>query len=117
MNRPTAPSTSPAETRAAIAPGEGTPSVPAKAQRILGPAGLPLLIAALFLVGWHASVRVSGSEIFPTPSEVARGIVELIQKGLLLKYVVASLFRVTWGFTLAALIGVPFGLLLGWYGW
>jgi hypothetical protein len=26
------------------------------------------------------------------------GIVELVEKGLLLKYIVASLFRVTWGF-------------------
>jgi NitT/TauT family transport system permease protein len=35
---------------------------------------------------------------------------------LLVKYVVASLFRVTWGFTLAVALGVPFGLILGWYG-
>jgi NitT/TauT family transport system permease protein len=41
--------------------------------------------------------------------------VELMQKGLLPRYIVASIFRVTWGFTLAVLIGVPFGLLLGWY--
>ena len=40
---------------------------------------------------------------------------ELIQRGVLLKYVVASLFRVSIGFTLAVLIGVPFGLLLGWF--
>ena len=43
------------------------------------------------------------------------GIVELIQRGVLLKYVVASLFRVSIGFTLAVLVGVPFGLLLGWF--
>ena len=42
-------------------------------------------------------------------------IVELIQRGLLLKYVVASLFRVSVGFVLAVLIGVPLGLLLGWF--
>jgi NitT/TauT family transport system permease protein len=40
-----------------------------------------------------------------------------MQRGLLFKYVVASLFRVTWGFTLAALVGVPFGLVLGWFRW
>ena len=44
-----------------------------------------------------------------------RGIVELCEKGLLLKYIVASLFRVTWGFTLAVILGVPFGFMLGWY--
>ncbi len=76
---------------------------------------LPLIVGALFLLLWHVGVRVSGSDLFPTPLEVARGIVELGQRGLLLKYVVASLFRVAWGFTLAVVLGVPFGLLLGWY--
>ncbi len=46
---------------------------------------------------------------------MALGIVELIRKGLLLKYIVASLFRVTWGFGLAVLVGVPVGLFLGWF--
>lgn len=77
---------------------------------------LPLIIAAVFLAAWHSLVRISGSDLFPTPIEVLRGIIELIEKGLLLKYVVASLFRVTWGFSLAAIIGIPVGLLLGWYG-
>lgn len=76
---------------------------------------LPLAVAALFLAGWDAAVRLSGSEVFPRPGEVLRGIGELAQKGLLLKYIVASLFRVTWGFGLAVLVGVPFGLLLGWF--
>lgn len=75
---------------------------------------LPGAVAAVFLLGWHLCVRLSGSELFPTPLEVARGIGELAQRGLLLKYVVASLFRVAWGFTFAVLIGVPAGLLLGW---
>jgi NitT/TauT family transport system permease protein len=74
----------------------------------------PLVVAALFLAGWHVLVRLSGSDLFPTPLEVARGIIELAQRGLLLKYIVASLFRVAWGFTAAVLIGVPVGLLLGW---
>jgi NitT/TauT family transport system permease protein len=53
--------------------------------------------------------------LLPTPLAVARGIVELGQSGLLLKYVVASLFRVTWGFILAASIAIPGGLAIGWY--
>jgi NitT/TauT family transport system permease protein len=76
---------------------------------------LPLGVTALFLLGWHTAVRVSGSDLFPTPMEVGRGLLELAQQGLLLKYVVASLFRVSWGFALAVGIGVPAGLLLGWY--
>ena len=78
---------------------------------------LPLLVATAFLLSWEGAVRLSGSDLFPRPIEVARGIVELVEKGLLFKYIVASLFRVTWGFVLAVLLGVPFGLLLGWFGW
>jgi NitT/TauT family transport system permease protein len=76
----------------------------------------PVVVAVVFLLAWHFAVRISGSDLFPTPLEVLRGIVELAQRGLLLKYIVASLFRVAWGFTLAVLIGIPGGLLLGWYG-
>src|SRR6267378_7020327 len=75
----------------------------------------PLGMAALFLTLWGLAVRWSGSDLFPTPGNVASGIVELIQKGLLIKYIVASVFRVSWGFTLAVTLGVPLGLVLGWY--
>jgi NitT/TauT family transport system permease protein len=73
-------------------------------------------VATAFLLSWEGAVRLSGSDLFPRPIEVARGIVELIEKGLLFKYIVASPFRVTWWFFLAVLLGVPFGLLLGWFG-
>ncbi len=76
---------------------------------------LPLITAAVALGAWHAAVRMSGSDIFPTPLEVLRGLGELVQRGLLLKYIVASLFRVSWGFGLAVLVGVPLGLVLGWF--
>jgi NitT/TauT family transport system permease protein len=76
---------------------------------------LPLATAIIFLAFWHSMVRLSGSDLFPTPMEVVRGIRELIEKGLLLKYIVASLFRVSWGFMLAVLVGVPLGLILGWF--
>ena len=56
---------------------------------------------------------MSGSQLFPKPLDVLWGLVELAKKGLLVKYVVASLFRVTWGFTLAVIVGIPFGLLMG----
>lgn len=77
--------------------------------------GLPALVAVALLVAWHIAVRVSGSDLFPTPLEVLKGIVELARHGLLLKYIVASLFRVSWGFGCAVLVGVPLGLVLGWF--
>ncbi|MGV3661768.1 MAG: ABC transporter permease [Prosthecobacter sp.] len=81
----------------------------------LAPVFLPLLTAVFFLALWHALVRLSGSDLFPTPMDVLRGIRELVDKGLLLKYIVASLFRVSWGFGLAVIVGVPLGLVLGWF--
>lgn len=79
------------------------------------PIVLPLVVAIVLLGAWDLGVRSSGSDLFPRPYEVLMGIVELAQKGLLLKYIVASLYRVTWGFTLALLVGVPLGLLMGWF--
>jgi NitT/TauT family transport system permease protein len=76
---------------------------------------LPVGTILLFLLAWDAAVRLSGSDLFPKPFEVAKGIHELAEKGLLLKYIVASLFRVSWGFGLAVLVGVPLGLILGWF--
>ena len=76
---------------------------------------LPLAVGAIFLTVWHCAVKLSGSDLFPTPLQVAYGLGELAQQGLLLKYIVASLFRVSWGFTLAVFLGVPLGLLLGWF--
>ena len=82
-----------------------------KGQRVI----LPLLVGALFLTIWHLVVKSSKTDIFPTPWQVLLGLIELAQQGVLVKYIVASLFRVTWGFLLAIAIGVPSGLLLGWY--
>jgi NitT/TauT family transport system permease protein len=76
---------------------------------------LPLITGALFLTAWHLAVKMSGSDIFPTPLQVLSGLGELANQGLLLKYIVASLFRVSWGFILAVLVGVPLGLVLGWF--
>jgi NitT/TauT family transport system permease protein len=81
----------------------------------IAPILLPLATATLFLTVWHVLVQLSGSDIFPTPYNVLLGTKELIEKGLLLKYIVASLFRVSWGFMLAVLVGVPLGLVLGWF--
>ena len=82
-----------------------------QADRLLLPFGVMLL----FLLAWDVTVRFTHSEIFPKPLDVLRGLIELVKKGLLFKYIVASLFRVTWGFGLAVLVGVPVGLLLGWF--
>lgn len=82
----------------------------------LEPLLLPLLVAALLILIWHLAVALSGSTIFPKPYQVLLGILELTRKGVLIKYIVASLFRVAAGFLLALVVGIPLGLLLGWFG-
>jgi NitT/TauT family transport system permease protein len=76
---------------------------------------LPILVLTILGFVWDRVVIFSGSDIFPTPFQVFLGLVELVQRGLLLKYIVASLFRVAVGFILATLIGIPCGLILGWF--
>jgi len=70
---------------------------------------------ALLVVIWHVAVVASQSLIFPTPWQVVLGLVNLAAQGLLVKHVVASLFRVTYGYLLAAALAVPIGMLMGWF--
>ncbi len=75
----------------------------------------PAVFLAVLLVAWELAVRMHPGGILPGPIAVISGIFELLQHGLLFKYAVASLFRVTWGFVLACITAIPLGLMLGWY--
>ncbi|HEV3485447.1 MAG TPA: ABC transporter permease, partial [Vicinamibacterales bacterium] len=75
---------------------------------------LPLVVALLMVALWHTAVVATGTAIFPSPMEVAKGTIDLLQRGLLWSYIGDSLLRVAIGYALAALLGVPLGLLLGW---
>jgi NitT/TauT family transport system permease protein len=75
----------------------------------------PIAFIVALLVLWQVAVSRHPDQLLPGPWAVVKGIGELLQHGLLLKYVVASLFRVTWGFALAAVLAIPLGLTLGWY--
>jgi NitT/TauT family transport system permease protein len=75
----------------------------------------PLLAAALLLAFWYYSVIWSKTTVFPSPVSVEKGLVGLFQKHLLWADIEDSLRRVAIGFGLAAMIGIPLGLTLGWY--
>jgi NitT/TauT family transport system permease protein len=79
------------------------------------PVVFPLLTLGVLVALWDGAVLLSHTDIFPRPYQVALGIAELFRQGVLFNYIVASLFRVSVGFTLAVLIGVPAGLVLGWF--
>lgn len=75
----------------------------------------PLLFIAFLLLLWQIAVSRHPGTLLPGPWSAILGIADLLRHGLLLKYVVASLFRVSWGFGLAALTAIPLGLAAGWY--
>jgi NitT/TauT family transport system permease protein len=75
----------------------------------------PVLTGALLLLLWREAVIWTGSKVLPSPLDVAKGAAELERSGVLFRYVLDSLRRVTIGFLLAALLGIPVGLTLGWY--
>lgn len=74
----------------------------------------PVAFIAALLVAWQIGVNRNPGYILPGPWGVVEGIADLIRHGFLFKYVVASLFRVTWGFGLAAILAIPLGLMIGW---
>jgi NitT/TauT family transport system permease protein len=75
----------------------------------------PVAFIAVLLAAWQIAVSRHPGYILPGPWGVVGGIADLVRHGFLLKYVVASLFRVSWGFFLAALLAIPMGLTIGWY--
>ncbi|HEY2150905.1 MAG TPA: ABC transporter permease [Vicinamibacterales bacterium] len=75
----------------------------------------PIAFIAVLLLVWQVAIGVQRAPILPTPWLVAKALVELAVSGRLMRYVVASLFRVTWGFALAAILAIPIGLTLGLY--
>jgi NitT/TauT family transport system permease protein len=75
----------------------------------------PLCAASVFLAVWYLSVKWTASKIFPSPLDVERGMAELVRKGVLWHYILDSLRRVASGYLTAVVLGIPAGLLLGWY--
>lgn len=67
------------------------------------------------MLAWQVGIAAAGETLLPTPWEVVRALAELLASGLLVQHVVASLFRVTWGFLFAVVTAVPLGLVLGVY--
>lgn len=76
---------------------------------------LPFITLFFILLSWELVARFSGWSIhvFPGPIAVLTSMGELITNGTLLKNTVASLFRVSVGFSLAVILGIPLGMILG----
>ena len=81
------------------------------ALRWLRPLGLILVLLAI----WQLMAMRHPGALLPGPWGVCVGLGDLLRHGLLFKYVVASLFRVTWGYGLAVALAIPLGMIIGWY--
>ena len=75
---------------------------------------LPLGVSACLVGAWDLGCRLTGTTVFPSPLDTAAAFGELIEGRRLWGDIAASLFRVTWGFLLAAGVGIPLGLVVGW---
>lgn len=85
-------------------------------QNRLNSAILAQLIAFSIMIGiWELVAWLGnwGRYVFPSPLDIVTSFKELIVNGTLIRNSVASLFRVTAGFYLAMLFGIPVGILMG----
>ncbi|PID39757.1 MAG: sulfonate ABC transporter permease [Proteobacteria bacterium] len=76
---------------------------------------MPFLGFFVLLLVWDILARFSGwsRQVFPGPVVVLVSLAELLVDGTLVRHTVASLYRVTVGFYLAAILGIPLGIGLG----
>lgn len=99
------------------------------ARRLRDPAPkilLPFATAVIFVCGWQIAadaamyplmkdgVLVRMVEVFPTPWSTVVGMQQPVMDGTLLRYTVASVYRVAVGFSIAVAVGIPLGLWAGW---
>jgi NitT/TauT family transport system permease protein len=77
---------------------------------------LPLAGFLTILLVWQAVSRAGffPPGLLPSPLVVAAAIRELWVGGVLLRSITDSFYRFVIGYTVAILIGIPFGLLVGW---
>lgn len=76
---------------------------------------ISILAFSIILLLWEMIVRYGtlSAHVLPGPVMVLNSLVELIIDGSLFRHTVASLFRVTAGFYMAIIFGIPLGILLG----
>ncbi|KOR31799.1 sulfonate ABC transporter permease [Achromatium sp. WMS3] len=75
----------------------------------------PFIAFTVVLGIWELAAIFSNLEahVFPGPLQVVLSFRELILDGTLIRHSIASLFRVTAGFYLAIIFGIPLGILIG----
>jgi ABC-type nitrate/sulfonate/bicarbonate transport system permease component len=88
---------------------------PRLTRQLVGAAAVGVVVLVWWLVtlGASAESRLISPVILPSPAEVIRSFPTLLNERALLQSIAATLKRVLIGFGLAALVGVPLGILAG----
>lgn len=75
---------------------------------------LPLLTGQVMLLLWWLASALGWFPVgtVPSPPEVAASLVEELRSSRLITHMIASLYRVSWGFCAGAVTGVGFGLVV-----
>lgn len=79
---------------------------------------ISLILPIVIIIFWYLitdGLHIVNPYILPSPIEVCNSAWNLILSGKLLKNTIDSLFKVFGGLILAAVVAIPFGILLGWY--
>ena len=77
--------------------------------------GLPAGVAVVGVCAWDLVCELGLIDAdTPTPLATWLALLDLARSNRLWSDSIASLYRVTWGFFLAAAVGIPLGLAVGW---
>jgi NitT/TauT family transport system permease protein len=80
-------------------------------KRLGFPIATGLVLLGVWWGAWAAGVFPIGT--VPSPPAVAAAFADELASGRLVADTIASLFRVAWGYTVAVVLAVPLGLLIG----
>lgn len=97
------------------------PQAPSRLKQWLHQWVLPICLPIALLIGWDLAVRLSGTMLVPSPKEVALMLWDFAFGGIyddafsqtLATHWLKSVERVYLGFGIAAIIGIPLGLVIG----
>jgi NitT/TauT family transport system permease protein len=72
-----------------------------------------VMLAALFVAFWQAAASSVPGYVFPGPAQTWDAFLRIVKDGSIGLHLGVTLYRITVGFLIAAVIGVPLGILLG----
>ena len=77
---------------------------------------LSLVPLTVLVVFWYCAMYFGSSylqQFMPWPGETAMVFFELLLSGELIQHAISSIGRVLFGLTLASIVGIPLGILIG----